>query len=220
MSERAGTVSEPSRCDCRWSEDCPEVPCGCGQEQVRLYRDEAYHWRGLHWRTPCLIAALAAPRPSADPALPPELREQTDQGDGLLGNTGMGTSTGPPSTTKDMEIPMTECGVCNGKGQVYISRPTCGPSGIELCINCQGTGHLLIAGSSTVAFKREDELPPVRFKTDAELHGPERWKADLVLAGWREVRLSVWARPDGALFRGPYGAWCALQGEHNALDEA
>jgi hypothetical protein len=154
MSERAGTVSEPSRCDCRWSEDCPEVPCGCGQEQVRLYRDEAYHWRGLHWRTPCLIAALAAPHPSADPALPPELRgvlghafepsysdptlcgfitegaswvasdphrcrklreahqssvplvsppelrEQTDQGDGLLGNAGAGASIGPPSTSR------------------------------------------------------------------------------------------------------------------------
>jgi hypothetical protein len=100
MSERAGTVSEPSRCDCRWSEDCPEVPCGCGLEQVRLYRDEAYHWRGLHWRSPCLIAALAAPRPSADPVLPPELREQTDQGDGLLGNTGIGNPTGPPSTSR------------------------------------------------------------------------------------------------------------------------
>jgi hypothetical protein len=158
MSERAGTVSEPSRCDCRWSEDCPEVPCGCGREQVRLYRDEAYHWRGLHWRTPCLIAALAAPHPSADlalplsvdertrlhrllqhaysvidpdaepklfeaiyaelkdcpddrcvppaadPALPPELREQTDQGDGLLGNTDMGTSTGPQSTSRESDV--------------------------------------------------------------------------------------------------------------------
>lgn len=135
----------------------------------------------------------------------------------LLGSAASGIPHDPPSTSKRLEIPMEKCGVCNGQGQVYISRPTCGPSGIEPCTNCQGTGHLLIAGSFTVAFKREDELPPVRFKTDAELHGPERWKADLVLAGWREVRLHVWARPDGALFRGPYGAWCALQGEQNAL---
>jgi hypothetical protein len=41
-------------------------------------------------------------------------------------------------------------------------------------------------------------------------HGPERWERDLRAAGWSEVRLNVWRRPDGALFRGPYGAWCAL----------
>lgn len=45
---------------------------------------------------------------------------------------------------------------------------------------------------------------------DADIHGPEAWAAALVAAGWREVRLNVWERPDGALFRGPYGAWCAL----------
>jgi len=42
-------------------------------------------------------------------------------------------------------------------------------------------------------------------------HGPEKWERDLRVAGWREVRRNVWERPDGALFRGPYGAWCALQ---------
>ncbi len=52
-------------------------------------------------------------------------------------------------------------------------------------------------------------------KTDAELHSPERWTADLVAADWIEVRLNVWERPDGALFRGPYGAWCALQNERH-----
>lgn len=39
----------------------------------------------------------------------------------------------------------------------------------------------------------------------------DTWVADLRAAGWREVRLNVWRRPDGALFRGPYGAWCQLQ---------
>lgn len=46
-------------------------------------------------------------------------------------------------------------------------------------------------------------------KPDAD-SGPERWEADLVAAGWREVRRNVWQRPDGALFRGPYGAWREL----------
>lgn len=43
----------------------------------------------------------------------------------------------------------------------------------------------------------------------------DTWVADLRAAGWREVRVNVWQRPDGALFRGPYGAWCQLQ-----IDEA
>ena len=45
---------------------------------------------------------------------------------------------------------------------------------------------------------------------DVDVHGPERWALDLRAAGWREVRLNVWQRPDVALFRGPYGAWCAM----------
>ena len=50
-------------------------------------------------------------------------------------------------------------------------------------------------------------------KLDADVYGPERWIADLRAAGWREIRLNVWERPDGALFRGPYGAWCDLKTE-------
>lgn len=41
-------------------------------------------------------------------------------------------------------------------------------------------------------------------------HGPEQWTADLLTAGWTEVRLNVWRSPDGGLHRGPYGAWCEL----------
>jgi hypothetical protein len=45
-----------------------------------------------------------------------------------------------------------------------------------------------------------------------DVNSPERWRADLKRAGWKEIRLSVFQAPDGALFRGPYGAWCQLQG--------
>lgn len=39
----------------------------------------------------------------------------------------------------------------------------------------------------------------------------DTWIVDLQRAGWVEVTLHVWRAPSGALFRGPYGAWCALQ---------
>lgn len=41
------------------------------------------------------------------------------------------------------------------------------------------------------------------------------WLRELKAAGWIEVRQYAWLRPDGALFRGPYGAWCALMAEPN-----
>jgi hypothetical protein len=47
---------------------------------------------------------------------------------------------------------------------------------------------------------------------DAEIHSVERWVADLLAAGWKRGRHNtVWIRPDGAMFLGPYGAWCQLQ---------
>ncbi len=39
----------------------------------------------------------------------------------------------------------------------------------------------------------------------------EDWESDLLAAGWRRVKLHVYADPDGYLWRGPYGAWCELQ---------
>lgn len=47
--------------------------------------------------------------------------------------------------------------------------------------------------------------------TVVDIHSPERWRADLQAAGWKALRHDVWQAPNGALFRGPYGAWCALQ---------
>jgi len=41
-------------------------------------------------------------------------------------------------------------------------------------------------------------------------HGPETWIADLEAAGWTAVRHDTWVSPDGRMFRGPYGAWCAM----------
>lgn len=44
----------------------------------------------------------------------------------------------------------------------------------------------------------------------AFVSAPETWEAELRAAGWRVVRPTVWASPEGFLFRGPYGAWCEL----------
>ena len=49
--------------------------------------------------------------------------------------------------------------------------------------------------------------------------GPDVWVSDLRAAGWSEVRMHVWMRPDGALFRGPYGAWCALHSGEDWTEE-
>lgn len=37
----------------------------------------------------------------------------------------------------------------------------------------------------------------------------ELWKRELTEAGWKPHRtgLTVWESPEGALYRGPYGAW-------------
>jgi hypothetical protein len=42
----------------------------------------------------------------------------------------------------------------------------------------------------------------------------ETWKSDLIEAGWVAVRWNVWKAPDGALHRGPYGAWCKMLAAH------
>ena len=50
----------PSLCDCSWfdEETDPIQPCGCGKEQIRLYRDTVFHYEGKHWRSVCLIEHL------------------------------------------------------------------------------------------------------------------------------------------------------------------
>lgn len=53
--------------------------------------------------------------------------------------------------------------------------------------------------------------PSHRVDTASNGHDADSWVADLKAAGWVEISLNVWRRPDGALFRGPYGAWVALQ---------
>ena len=49
-----------------------------------------------------------------------------------------------------------------------------------------------------------------------ELNDPQRWSIDLFNSGWVPLGHNVWKAPDGALFRGPYAAWCALNGEYAA----
>lgn len=57
-----------------------------------------------------------------------------------------------------------KCGCCKGVGQIYMSRPTTGPSGIESCSNCNGSGIVFILGAFNIGFKRSDELPKVIYK--------------------------------------------------------
>ncbi len=42
-------------CNCQWlGEETPETaPCGGCENNVRLYRDDPVHWRGLHWHLRC-----------------------------------------------------------------------------------------------------------------------------------------------------------------------
>ena len=57
-----------------------------------------------------------------------------------------------------------KCGCCLGTGQVYMYRPTTGPSQIEYCSNCDGTGMVWNFGTFSITFKRNDELPKVKYK--------------------------------------------------------
>ncbi len=47
---------EEGRCECE--DRLRDVPCGCGEDPARLYRDEVVHWRGEHWRVGCAFDAL------------------------------------------------------------------------------------------------------------------------------------------------------------------
>lgn len=38
----------------------------------------------------------------------------------------------------------------------------------------------------------------------------ELWKRELVAAGWRAMRSTIWRAPCGCLHLGPYGAWCKM----------
>jgi len=56
------------------------------------------------------------------------------------------------------------CGVCKGHGEVLVIRSTAGPTQVEQCSNCGGPGRTLKPGSFTITFRRDDELPPARWK--------------------------------------------------------
>lgn len=45
----------------------------------------------------------------------------------------------------------------------------------------------------------------------------DRWKRDLLAAGWRAEFATSWRAPDGGLWRGPFGAWKELQRRIKAL---
>ena len=56
-----------------------------------------------------------------------------------------------------------KCGCCNGIGQVFMHRPTTGPSQIENCFNCQGNGFIITTADLFVSFKCINELPAVKW---------------------------------------------------------
>lgn len=49
-------------------------------------------------------------------------------------------------------------------------------------------------------------------KLDNDIHSADAWKRDLLEAGWSSKSMTVWEDPEGHLYRGPYRAWCELQG--------
>lgn len=48
----------------------------------------------------------------------------------------------------------------------------------------------------------------------------ERWKHDLIAAGWVAESSIAWRAPDGSLWRGPFGAWKELQHQRQQRESA
>lgn len=40
----------------------------------------------------------------------------------------------------------------------------------------------------------------------------EKWKRELIAAGWKAIRSTIWESPQKLLYRGPYLAWCVMKG--------
>jgi hypothetical protein len=47
-------------------------------------------------------------------------------------------------------------------------------------------------------------------QADGEVN--EKWKRELVAAGWKAIRSTIWESPNRLLYRGPYLAWCVMKG--------
>lgn len=59
------------------------------------------------------------------------------------------------------------------------------------------------------------DLDPPEFVSDVE-----RWKSDLIAAGWVAESAIAWRAPDGGLWRGPFGAWKELQHQRQQRESA
>ena len=55
-------------------------------------------------------------------------------------------------------------------------------------------------------------------ETRIEPQDVERWKRELVAAGWEERRPTLWKSPKGTLHLGPAGAWKEMR-RHEAAKE-
>jgi hypothetical protein len=54
-------------------------------------------------------------------------------------------------------------------------------------------------------------MPDRLSERDEIVDDPDGWRADLLAAGWAEQSHTIWVAPNGAVYRGPYGAWRAMR---------
>ena len=56
------------------------------------------------------------------------------------------------------------CGCCGGIGKVWVIKSTCDITHMEDCSNCNGSGIVFSTENLNISFKRNDELPKVKYK--------------------------------------------------------
>lgn len=59
-----------------------------------------------------------------------------------------------------------------------------------------------------------DAPPPA--PQSAFVQDVDRWRAELIAAGWVELRSTMWASPTGGTWRGPAGAWNEMKRQQAA----
>jgi hypothetical protein len=65
--------------------------------------------------------------------------------------------------------------------------------------------------TKTHATVGEGDMPDSLSERAETDNDPDGWRADLLAAGWAEQSHTIWVAPNGAVYRGPYGAWRAMQ---------
>lgn len=100
-------------------------------------------------------------------------------------------------------------------GETMVTENAVGVAAGRATVSMNASGVLsraLITTTATVGrMNRMAEITNRRNLTDDDVHSPAAWNRDLIAAGWIEESVTIWKDPEGNLWRGPYGAWCALQ---------